>query len=469
MSEVSSVKPFFEPSSVAVIGASRTPGKGGNTLIRNLLKSGLGHRIYPINHNATEILGLKAYPGINDIPEVADLVIVSVPPESAMEAVRASIEKGVKSAIIETAGFAEVDATGRQVEKEIADLARRGGMRVMGPNSIGTINMATNFFSGFPPVDTLAPGNVAFVAQSGLFSSVFLPFMQAEVGPSKIACMGNKCDLDESDFLEYLADDDATKVICMYLESIKDGRRFLSIARQVIRKKPIIIMKSGRTDMGARASSSHTGSLAGQQSVIDGAFRQLGIIAVNSFDELFDMAKIFSTQPEPKGKQLGIVSQTGAGCVISADACADNGIEVADVSPDALRRSQQVFPSWWKVKNPADIWPACEYRGIDVAYEEVGIAFLSDKNVDAVLVITGAFTAIAPDVKNVIENMIARQFNKPIVMSCMLGTQSTYDEIRQSLKGLGVPVYPDVARAVRAFAALHEYYHFREHISAEIE
>jgi acyl-CoA synthetase (NDP forming) len=246
------LKPFFEAKRVAVIGASRTPGKGGYNIVENLLKLGYSGDIYPINPRARQLLGLKVYSTLQDTPETPDLAMIVLPPEQVMASLNECADLGIRAVIVESAGFGEMDAGGAKVQERMVELARQTGMRIMGPNSVGTVNTLTGFDASlgrlhklFLPEADIVSGQIGFVCQTGLITGVYLPLINTELGISKAACLGNKCDVDESDMLEYMAADPQTKIIAMYLESIKNGRRFMEISRRVVREKPVMVFKSG--------------------------------------------------------------------------------------------------------------------------------------------------------------------------------------------------------------------------------
>ncbi len=381
--DANGLKPFFEPESVAVIGASRTPGKGGYNIIENLLRLGYQGKIYPINPQAKELQGLPVFPGLEQTPGAPELALIVLPPPAVVPALRDCIARGVKAVIIESAGFGEMDEAGGRAEKEIALMARRSGIRVMGPNSVGTMNPAANFDTSlgrlnevFLPDAAISPGTVGFIGQTGLFTGVFLPLINSELGISKIACLGNKCDVDESDMLEYLGDDPHTRIIAMYLESVKDGRRFMRLSERITREKPVIVLKSAVTESGARVSATHTGSMAGEDRVYEAAFKQAGIIRVADFDQLFDVVKAFVYSPLPGGNRIAIINLAGSGCVTAVDACISHGLRIAELSPSTVAKIKPVYPDWWQVRSPIDVWTAMEASGFEATYTTITRAAL---------------------------------------------------------------------------------------------
>jgi len=462
---VNSLKPFFEPESVAVVGASRTPGKGGYNVVENLLRLGYKGKIYPVNPRAKKILGLAAYPDLKNIPEPPELAIIILPPSLVLKSIEECDARGIKAVIIESAGFREMDESGAKVEAQIKRLAGRAGIRVMGPNSVGTLNPYTNFDASlgrlnkiFLPKDSIRRGAVGFIGQTGLFTGVYLPLINREIGISKIACLGNKCDVDESDMLEYFGSDPRTRVIAMYLESIKDGQRFLGLSRRIVREKPIIVLKSAVTERGARTSATHTGSIAGEDRVYGAAFRQTGIIRVGNFEQLWDVAKTFVQAPLPPGNRVAIINLAGSGCVTAVDACVRNGLRIAELSADTRGKIKTVYPDWWQVRSPVDVWTAIEASGFEKTYTTVTRAALGDDGVDAVIMIMGANDWMPGKSVPGLFVDIKKEFpSKPILAVSMLGDRKVYLRMRQGFQDIGIPSYTRDEDAIASLAALYRY------------
>jgi len=286
---------FFRPKSVAVVGASPKPEKLGCIVIENLIKMGYPGKIYPVNPNYTEIQGLRAYPSVRDIPRPTDVAIILVPADAVIEVLKELAEKGVKHAVISTGGFSEVDEEGVKRQREIIEISRRSGIRIIGPNTTGIVSthdrFSTTFVRGY-----VRPGTVAYVAQTGIFGGLTSSLISTReyFGISRIIGLGNKVDVDDADALEYLENDPETKVILMYIEGLKESRHFLEVARRVSRKKPILALKGGKTPAGAKASHSHTASLATNDSIVDAAFKQAGVIRVSNYMDLVNYAKAFA-------------------------------------------------------------------------------------------------------------------------------------------------------------------------------
>jgi acyl-CoA synthetase (NDP forming) len=471
---IDSLKPFFEPRSVAIIGTSRTPGKGGYNIIENLLRLKFEGGIYPINPRAKEILGLKVYSSLAETPEVPELVLIVLPPDRVLASFRTCIGRSIKAVIIESAGFGEMDAPGAVMQEQISQMARRHGVRVMGPNSVGTINPYHNFDASlgrldvtFLPDDDMKPGPVGLIGQTGLFTGVYLPLINAEFGTSKIACLGNKCDVDESDMLAYLGADPATRFIGMYLESIKDGHRFLEISRSIIPEKPIVVIKSAITENGAGVSVSHTGSIAGEDRVYDAAFRQAGISRVGSFEQLWDVIRAFVHLPLPVGNRVGIINLSGSGCVTSVDACARNGLEIARLSLATRDAIRTVYPDWWQVRSPVDVWTAIEASGFESTFTTVTRALLADNGVDAVIVITGAIDWMpGKEVATLLADLKNQYPGKPLMAVTPLGDRGIYLKMHREFLARGIPNYANDADAISSLAILYRYQEFRKNLAS---
>ena len=465
----SSLKPFFEPKSVAVIGASRTAGKGGYNIIENLLRLGYPGEVYPINPQAKQILGLTAYADLQQVPGTPELALIVLPPSRVIASLEECADEGIRAVIIESAGFGEMDEAGARMEERIAVMAKRLGIRVMGPNSVGTINTAASLNTSlgrlnkvFLPKAGIRAGQVGFIGQTGLFTGVFLPLINSELGISKVACLGNKCDVDESDMLEYLGDDPQTRIIAMYLESIENGRRFLEMSRRIMREKPIIVLKSAVTEGGARASATHTGSVAGEDRVYDAAFRQAGIIRVASFEQLWDVAQAFVYSPLPPGNRVAIVNLAGSGCVTAVDACVRNGLRIAELSAVTKARIKTVYPDWWQVRSPVDVWVAVEASGFEATYTTVTRAVMEDAGVDAVVVIMGAVDWIpGKDVPGLFQDIKEQFPDKPLMAVNPLGDRKIYLKMCRGFQALGIPSYTSDENAITSLAALYRYQKYR--------
>lgn len=442
----------FEPRSVAVVGASATPNKAGFNILHNLLTLGYEGQVYPVNLKADEILGLKTYPAVDCIPHQVDAAVIATPARIAVDVMRDCARKGVKAVIIISSGFSEGSEAGRQLEDEVLDIARAAGIRLVGPNTTGIFNGDNRFTSSFAPIDKLPSGNVAFIAQTGLFLGILLDHILTtqHFGVSKVAGLGNKADVNDADILEYLAGDAQTEVVAMYIEGLSDGRRFLKVAREIAREKPLIVFKAGTTEAGAEAALSHTASLAGRAEVFEAACRQVGILRVNSFEEMLDVVKAFSFLPLPSGNRVGVIHYTGAGCVIAADACQKEGLELAEFSPATVEALREITPAWHRVRNPVDLWPAIERIWVDTAYGVAIETLLGDEGVDSLIINLFAiprWDTYTPDFD------LLRASVKPVLF-CVEGNEESVREATARIEGQGFPVYSQVNRAVFALSYL---------------
>ena len=482
----------FGPRSVAVIGASNTPNKAGFNILKNLLRLGYEGEIYPVNPKAEEILGLKAYPAVDQIPHQVETAIIATPSGAAVDVMRDCARKGVKAVIIISSGFSEGSEEGRRLEDEVVAIAREAGIRLVGPNTTGILNGENRFTSSFLPIDKLPSGNVAFIAQTGLFLGILFEHILSSqhFGISKVAGLGNKADVDDADILEYLAGDAQTEVVAMYIEGLSDGRRFLKVAREIAREKPLVVFKAGITEAGAEAALSHTASLAGRAEVFEAACKQAGLLRVHSFEEMLDVVKAFSflppSPPKPAlskacpefcrrveglggtrgGNRVAVIHYTGAACVIAADACQRVGLELAELSPTTMEALREITPAWHRVRNPIDLWPAIERHWVETAYGRAIETLLRDEGVDALIINLFAmhgWETYTPDFD------LLRASGKPVLF-CVEGNEESVREATERIESQGFPVYPQVNRAILALSHLSKYtrYRARGHLSLRV-
>jgi acetate---CoA ligase (ADP-forming) len=352
-----SVLPLFFPRTIAVIGASTREGSIGNTLFRNLLHTGFGGAVYPVNPTAQVVNSVRAYPSIKDVPDTVDLAFIVVPSTGVLDVVRECDEAGVRGLVVISAGFSEVGGAGVELEEELLELVRNSGMRMVGPNCMGLLNTAPSVSMNgtFAPVYPPA-GNVAMSSQSGALGIAILQFAQRTgLGISQFVSVGNKADVSGNDLLMAWEDDPQTDVILLYLESFGAPRRFARIAPRVARKKPIVAVKSGRSSSGSRAASSHTGALASLDVAVDALFRQTGVIRVDTLEELFAVALLLSTQPVPKGRKVGIITNAGGPGILAADSLEANGLVIPELSEATQTLLRSRLPAEAAVRNPVDM------------------------------------------------------------------------------------------------------------------
>jgi acetyltransferase len=433
-------------------------------LLKNIIVNGFPGKVYPINPKADEILGYKAYPKILDVPDDIDLVFFLLPGEFVPTLYEDCKEKGVKAAVIIAAGFAEVGEEGAKQQKILEDLVRRTGVRCLGPNSIGFINMDQQLVASFILFENWEDGSIAVAGQSGIFAGAVADQLMTRtvqrIGIGKSVIMGNKIDLDESDFLEWAWKDLGTEIVALHLEGMRNPRRFLSLANRVKRDMPIIVLKPGRTEPGAKASASHTGSLALDETLVDHAFRQYGITRAYDLEEFLEFMKAFSYQPLPKGNRIGIVTFSGANGVMASDELAERGFELAEFDSATHERIKKFLPPWQPVTNPLDLWAAMG-AGNRLAHEEGLLSVLDDRNVDAVLLILLALANADFDgMREVLAGAREQHPEKPLY-TVALGGKVKQRWLRE-IDGLKVPVFETTHIAVKALTAAWRYAKERE-------
>ena len=442
---------FFKPKSVAVVGATRDPKGLGGSVLNNILTAGYGGPVYPINPKATEILGLKAFPSVLDVPGEVDLAVVTTPARFVPQVVEECGRKGVRGLIIISAGFREVGPEGRKMEREITETAARYGMRIIGPNVLGVVDTFAPINATFAAVMP-KQGRTAFMSQSGALMSAILDWSIGEdFGFSSMVSLGNKSDVDEIDLLESWVDDPNTKVILGYLEGISDGPRFIQTAKKVTKKTPVLVIKSGTTAAGQRAVSSHTGTLAGSDAAYKAAFAQCGVIRATSVQELFDYAFAFANQPVPMGNQVAVVTNAGGPGIMASDAAERLGLKIASLSPETTEKLQAALPPQASAHNPVDVLGDALPDRYATATELV----LQDPNVHAVVVLLTpqVMTNTTETARAIAE--VARRFDKPVLTSFMGAAQ-----VREGigiLSANGIPNYPFPERAMEALAAMVRY------------
>ena len=352
---INKLAPLFKARSVAFIGASKDPTKWGFLTLKHIIDGGFRGSLYPVNPREPEILGLKVYQGIADLPETPDLAVIIVPPPAVPAVIKECVSKGIRAGIVITAGFAELGGEGAKLQDEIVTIARQGGMALVGPNCNGVMSPWNSQYVQFPSF-FVPPGPVAVIAQSGnVMDSLSLQIQMHGFGCSACIASGNEAVLHCEDYLEYLADDPRTKVILSYIEGFKDGERFLAVAREVSKKKPIVMLKAGKTQAGARAAASHTAALAGSDAVFDAVCRQSGVIRAKSLDEMLNIGLAFLRQPLPRGRGLGIITAGGGWGVLAADACAELGFDIVQLPEETINELDKILPAWWNRGNPVDL------------------------------------------------------------------------------------------------------------------
>ncbi len=447
----SSLTPFFDAKGVAILGASTNPKKLSYGILENLVSYGYKGEVYPVNPNATEILGRKAYASIADVPDPVELAVVVLPVTVIMETMREIGERGIKAVVIITGGFRELGEEGAKVERSVKELAQSYGMRVVGPNCVGTIDVRTGldstFIKGLPQA-----GPIAFISQSGaICGGVIDLIINSRIGFSHFASLGNEMDVTEADMLEYFAEDEHAKVIAMYVEGIQDGPRFMEVARRVSQNKPIVFLKAGKNDAGAKAVSSHTGSLAGSYAAYQAALEQAGVIEVETISQLFNVAWALGTQPLPAGKRVAITTNAGGAAALAADSLAFNGFELAQVSTEIQQRLRTKLNPSAQVSNPVDMLGSVSPEDYIWSLGNLD----ADEGVDVLLPILVPQSLV--DTLGVAKAWveIGGKTNKTLV-TCLMGERSTL-ESEQYLNMAGVPVYAFPDEAGRVLRGMEDY------------
>lgn len=447
---------FFNPKSVAVIGASGTPGKLGYVIVKNIADSDFAGDLYPVNPKSDEILGYRVYRSVSEIPGEVDLVVTALPtPKLTVATMQECAAKGVKAVIIESAGFAEMGGDGKLYQKQIVDIAAAHGIRVMGPNCSGIVsrNIVTSIY---PMTKKVPDGNVVLIGQSGLLAAGMASDIveNESLSISKVCSIGNKCDVNENDLLEYFGNDPKVDVISMYLETVSDGRNLTRIAKNVAARKPVIFLSGGRTEAGAKAAMSHTGSIASNAKIVEAAVRQTGMIMADDFTELKDFAKVFSTQPLPRGNRIAVITLAGSVGVNVSDLCAAHGLELPKLTPETTDQLKDLFDT--PVGNPVDLYFSVTKIGFTKTLQTTFPDAFRDPNIDAAVLILAGFEYTQEAVQKKIIQQIVKDVGKPVVV-CMIVGYNRYKHVILDELGKDLPVFPSLISGVKALSKLCEY------------
>lgn len=442
---------FFKPKSIAVVGASKNSTKIGHATLKNILISDYDCKVYPINPKEKEILGVKCYKTLNNVPGKIDLVMVSVPAKIVPQIMRECVQKKVENTIIISSGFSEIG--NHKLEDEIKKIAEKSNMRILGPNTMGYKNASDNLDASFV-FGVPRKGNLSLISQSGALGIGMIYLANNEyVGVSKIIGVGNKLDIDDDDLIDYFSTDPETKVIGLYIEAIKDGRAFMNSIKAC--DKPVLVVKAGRSTAGARATASHTGSMAGSDKIYGAAIRQAGGIRCRDLVELFDMARALAGQPPAQGNRIGIITNGGGLGILLTDACEANGLTIPKLSQKTYNKIDKILPDLIRPNNPVDlVGDAGFYR-----YEASTRALLEDPNIDGVIVasVHGGYARprefTGAILKMIRERKLHEEFKKPILGTWIGGKE--FEDLVLDLKAAGVPIYPSSWRTARAMTALY--------------
>ncbi len=456
---------LLRPRSVAVVGASRTPHTIGYQILDNLVRHGFTGAVYPVNPSAASVHSIRAYASVEDIPDSVDLAVIVVPKQHVQGVAEACGRKGVGALVVISAGFREIGGAGVERERQLVETVRRYGMRLVGPNCMGVMNTEPGVSMNATFAPTMPPGGpVAFLSQSGAMGVTILDYAsEYGIGISQFVSVGNKPDVSGNDLIQYWADDERTGVVLMYLENFGNPRRFTQLAREITRRKPIVAVKSGRSAVGARAASSHTGALAGTDAATDALLRQCGVLRAETVEEMFDLAMAFSHQPIPRGNRVAIVTNAGGPGIIIADACEAHGLEVVELTEATRAHLAAHFPEEASLRNPVDMIASANPQSYRVAVEAV----LADPGVDAVIA-----TFVPPlgvrqeDVAEAIVSVAAGQTEKP-VMAVLMGRQGLPQGLAE-LNAAGIPGYRFPESAARALATMYRYRRWLERPAGEV-
>ncbi len=453
---------FFEPKGIAVVGATPEPYTGGRFLVSNLT---LGYKgpIYPVNPKYNEVLGLKCYPKVSDIEGPLDLALIFVPAQAVPQVLEDCVTKSVRGVIVESSGFAEVGPEGKALQDQCLDIARKGRLRIWGPNCMGFIDTSRRYVFSFiiPEAwkEAMNPGHVSLIVQSGLLSAGFITTLMSNktLGLAKVCSIGNKSDVEETELLEYLLKDPATKVVALYLESFVKGRRFFELATSS--DKPIVVLKGGKSPLGAEASASHTASLAGNYDLIKGVLRQAGVHQADDFFEMVDIARAlerdFYLQQPPNGKpRIAILSYSGAAGIVTTDHMEKYGLTLARLSSHTQKRLEELSPAWMPVKNPVDYYPAMEKHGPVLAYKHAIKALHDDPEIDGMIVhLFAGFGIWSLNMKEILSSI--KKLRKPILF-WLIGPEKGREPTRLTLEEEGWPTFYEIHRTVKVMASLFE-------------
>jgi acyl-CoA synthetase (NDP forming) len=434
---------FFYPQSVVIVGASSVPHKPGNDVIRNILANGFGGKLYLVNPKGEEILGMKAYSSIQDLPDGIDLAVVILPAALNPRAIRDCAARGIRAIVLAAGGFSEVDEKGEELQEELTRAVRETGVRVIGPNTSGHTSTPHHFTSTFFPQGKIPRGPISYIAQTGNFATHTMRYITTgeNFGVARVVGLGNKVDIEESDVLDYYRKDPETKAIFIYLESFKNPRRFFPIAREVTREKPVFLLKGGASAEGARAAVAHTAAMAAEDRVIDGALRQAGVVRIHQYSHLFLAAKALASMPLPRGNRVSFLAPSGAMLVVLTDLCLSLGLKVPGFEGPTREFLQSISPPIVRMRNPVDIWFSAGIHGVEFAYREGTEAALKDPNIDAVVPILLLTDETGVPPLDFLVDLAKKYPEKPIFVT-FTGEKKHMDAGKAFLEPRGVPTFP---------------------------
>jgi acyl-CoA synthetase (NDP forming) len=454
---MNSLKGVMESRNIAVIGASRDPVKLGSLLLKALKDTGFKGQIAGVNPGGGEVNGVRLYRSLDEIPFPVELAVMLIPPRVIPPALNDCARKGVKGVVISSEGFAETGEEGLRYQEEVSAIFRSTGMRGFGPNTMGIVNTDTGLATSyFVNKHMLRPGSIGVAAQSGIFVGALLRYLSSckVFRMSKVLGLGNKVDVDESDALSYLREDEQTRIVAMYLEDIRDGKRFLKVAKEAVMQKPILLLKGGRTSEGARATATHTASMAMDDRVLTGALSQAGVLPMRSIEELMATINGFQFNPLPQGNRIALVTYSGAQAIMSIDAATERGLMLSRFSRETVDRLSRVIATPSKRRNPVDIFPDMMAHGFEKTGREVLLALLEDGDVHGIFFISFATPTMEPYLPLVEE--IRERRSKPVFFS-LLGIREDVEACRSFLEDNGIPfnLFPEMS--VQVFSNMWRY------------
>jgi len=452
---------FFKPSSIAVVGASSDPSKGGNMILTNIARSWGTNRLYPVNPRGEEIMGMRVYKSLEDIPEEQiDLVILFIPSRFIIQVLEQCVKKEVRGVIIESAGFAEVGKEGKKIQDDMVRISKTSGMRIWGGNCMAFI--MKGLITTFLVIDKVTEGNLSIVGQSGYFSGAVYEYLVTErdLNIRKACSIGNKTDVDECDLIIDFDKDPGTKVAAFYLESFKDGRKFVELAKDVSKRMPVICLPGAMSETGRQAAASHTGALITRtpSKLFKSVLTNAGVILAESFKELFDLSEAFSRLPVPEGRNLAVITITGAGGVVACDVAEKYGLNIVKLPVEAEKRLKTVFPSWMPPRNPVDAWPAFEKSGLMNALDTMLDCILAEKDVH-MLIVMMASIKVAYDFDPAIIGKYINKYNKPIV-TCITGEKKLTERWVKVIREGNAVNFDSIDSCIGILAKMAEYRNF---------
>ena len=454
--QVSPFEEMFTAQNIAIIGASNNPTKLGFALVKNLLEQ--EKNVFPINPNIKDVLKIKAYPSVTEVPEPITLAVIIISPQQILNAIKECGSKGIKYVLIVSEGFRETGAEGALLQEQLKDLLVQYNIRALGPNTMGIYDTSTPLFLSFIDMRLLKPGSVSISSQTGILAGALLQYINLtkHIGVNKVIDLGNKIDLDHVDVLDYLRDDEKTAVIGMHMEGIADGQKLAKALRETTSKKPVIILKGGVMEETKRVVASHTGSIAGDARIFDSLIKNTGAVRVYDFEEFIDVIKGFAYMPPPQGNRIAVITGSGGAGVITIDSLLRSGLTLAKLSPDTIEALYKYIPEPGKILNPIDIWPSAIQQGLNIVYGQTISLLDADSNVDAIIALLFKVEDFKYDPKAVIK--AAKDCTKPIFFAIQ-GHATT--QMRDEFENNGLPTYSFGERIARVLGHMWTYKKFQ--------